>query len=193
MPFKDISTHTDSDPPDVALYYHERTKHHYHQFARSMGYLDWANHPDPFRRYVGSELISLPLIKEDDSPPYADIFEPGRVTVQPVSKRTISQFLEYSLALSAWKEFQGSRWALRANPSSGNLHPTEGYLLLGSLAGLQPRPAVYHYAPREHALEKRASISAFEIEFVSATETTTKPQTNNTTRHFILCTRFPSR
>ncbi|TVR64991.1 MAG: hypothetical protein EA420_04215 [Candidatus Competibacteraceae bacterium] len=32
-----------------------------------------------------------------------------------------------SLGLSAWKQHRGSRWALRCNPSSGNLHPTEGY------------------------------------------------------------------
>jgi SagB-type dehydrogenase family enzyme len=50
-------------------------------------------------------------------------------------------------------------WALRVNPSSGNLHPTEGYLVAGPIAGLHPRPAVFHYAPLEHALELRAELS----------------------------------
>jgi nitroreductase len=40
---------------------------------------------------------------------------------------------------------------LRVNPSSGNLHPTEGYLIHDG--------HVFHYAPREHALEERAVIS----------------------------------
>ena len=52
-----------------------------------------------------------------------------------------------------------ARWALRVNPSSGNLHPTEGYLIAGPIAGLHPRPAVFHYAPLEHALELRAELS----------------------------------
>lgn len=27
--------------------YHTRTKHHPHAHARALGYLDWANQPDP--------------------------------------------------------------------------------------------------------------------------------------------------
>ncbi len=53
-----------------------------------------------------------------------------------------------------------SRWSLRVNPSSGNLRSTEGYLVAGPIAGLHPRPAVYHYAPFGHALELRAEFSA---------------------------------
>jgi SagB-type dehydrogenase family enzyme len=70
--------------------------------------------------------------------------------------RTLSRLLEYALALSAWKQAGGTRWALRANPSSGNLHPTEGYVLIGGIAGLGSSPGLFHYAPREHGLERRA-------------------------------------
>ena len=51
------------------------------------------------------------------------------------------------MGLSAWKQFGQSRWALRVNPSSGNLHPTETYVIHGG--------RVWHYAVREHALEER--------------------------------------
>ena len=44
--------------------------------------------------------------------------------------------LEYALALSARKQAGGARWALRVNPSSGNRHPTEGYVLVGGIAEL---------------------------------------------------------
>ena len=37
--------------------YHERTKHHFHRFAASVGYMDWATQPDPFRRYDGALLV----------------------------------------------------------------------------------------------------------------------------------------
>ena len=63
------------------------------------------------------------------------------------------------MGLSAWKEFRGSRWPLRVNPSSGNLHPTEAYLVVGAECGLGEMPAVYHYAPDRHAVERRCAFS----------------------------------
>ena len=42
--------------------YHERTKHHFNRFAAGPGQLDWANQPDPFRRYAGAALTRLPLL-----------------------------------------------------------------------------------------------------------------------------------
>jgi SagB-type dehydrogenase family enzyme len=75
-----------------------------------------------------------------------------------LDRALVSQLFYDSLALSAWKEYQGSRWALRVNPSSGNLHPTEGYLLAGPIPGLLERPALCHYAPDAHGLEMRAEL-----------------------------------
>src|SRR5439155_20288104 len=48
--------------------------------------------------------------------------------------------------------------SLRVTRWSCTLPPTEGSLLAGPIAGLHERPAVYHYAPREHALELRAEL-----------------------------------
>ncbi len=62
---------------------------------------------------------------------------------------------ELSLGLSAWKQQGGSRWALRCNPSSGNLHPTEGYLICAAWPGLAA--GVYHYLSHDHVLEQRAT------------------------------------
>ena len=59
---------------------------------------------------------------------------------QPISVRTLSRFFEFALALSAWKKAGESEWALRSNPSSGNLHPTEGYLVLPQFDGLDLKP-----------------------------------------------------
>src|SRR5260370_31166758 len=76
----------------------------------------------------------------------------------PLSVDSISLFFRYALSLTAWKRFQGTTWSLRANPSSGNLHPTEGYTLLPSLDGIHNRPSVYHYASKAHGLELRADL-----------------------------------
>ena len=149
------------DPLEVVMQYHQETKHHFSRYARSLGYMDWANQPDPFRRYEGSPLSALPLLKPDDaplSPLYEDLYRGGVIVSAPVSVRSLSRFLEYSLAISAWKQAGELRWALRTNPSSGNLHPTEGYLLIDRVPGLSPFPGLYHYTAKEHALELRAEL-----------------------------------
>ena len=149
------------DPIDHVIRYHVQTKHHFNRYARSLGFLDWVNQPDPFRRFEGAPLISLPLLKPDEpplSPGYGDIYRQGAVPTHPVTIRTLSRFFEFALALSAWKKAGESEWALRSNPSSGNLHPTEGYLVLPPIAGLDVKPGLYHYAPKEHGLELRAEF-----------------------------------
>ena len=67
----------------------------------------------------------------------------------------LGDMLRHALGLSAWKRFGSSRWSLRVNPSSGNLHPTEAYVICGALPGVADQPAVYHYAADRHALELR--------------------------------------
>lgn len=156
-----------TNPVSRIIQYHIRTKHQFNRYARSLGYLDWANQPDPFRRFEGAELLSLPLLKPDEeplSPEYEAMYEPGAVACQPVNLHTISRFFEYALALSAWKKAGESEWALRSNPSSGNLHPTEGYVVLPKIEGLGLVPGLYHYAPKEHGLERRAEFGADLVE-----------------------------
>jgi SagB-type dehydrogenase family enzyme len=141
---------------DTIFAYHQATKHQYSRFADGPGHLDWATQPDPFRRYVGAPLIKLARVPPGDKPPYAAGFFIGHVPPAPTDFANVSQLFFDSLALSAWKQYGGERWALRVNPSSGNLHPTEGYLICGPAPGLTATPMVAHYAPREHALEVRA-------------------------------------
>jgi SagB-type dehydrogenase family enzyme len=143
---------------EIVVAYHERTKHHYHRYAASLGYLDWAKQPDPFRRYDGAPLVSLPIPPEGRRLPFWQLYVRDSVTPAPLSVESVSLFLRYALSLTAWKQFQGATWPLRANPSSGNLHPTEGYVLLPSLEKFHNLPGVYHYAPKEHCLELRAEI-----------------------------------
>ena len=143
--------------------YHQQTKHEFNRFAKSLGYLDWANQPDPFRRFHGAPLISLPLLLLDEepfSPSYEALFQGSSNPSNPVTLKTLSRFFEYALSLTAWKEYNGTRWALRSNPSSGNLHPTEGYVFIGNLPQLSLEPGLYHYAPKEHGLEHRWQISS---------------------------------
>ena len=61
----------------MVIAYHERTKHHFHRYAASAGYLDWATQPDPFRRYPGADLVQLLLPKPGRPLPYWQLYAPG--------------------------------------------------------------------------------------------------------------------
>ena len=160
----DPAPKTDSDnlgllAEQVVVAYHERTKHHYHRYAAAIGYMDWATQPDPFRRYDGAPLVRLPLPDAGRALPFWQLYVADNVVPAPLSVDSISLFLRYALSLTAWKQFEGTKWPLRANPSSGNLHPTEGYVLLPSLDAIHDRPGVYHYTSKAHCLELRADLA----------------------------------
>lgn len=147
----------------TTLTYHEVTKHSQHRYARSLGYLDWATQPDPFREYRGASKIMLPLALSHPTPPYHLLDSP--LPAAPLLKESISQLLQFSMGIAAWKSSNGSRWAVRANASSGNLHPTESYLILPPiLEEQQEKSCVYHYAPKDHSLEE---LAAFRSDFWS--------------------------
>ena len=132
----------------VSPAYHEATKHDFGRFARALGYLDWATQPDPFRRFAGAALIDLPREPLARDVTYDALYD-GTAPSRPIGLPTIGEFLRCSMGLSAWKQYGASRWPLRVNPSSGNLHPTETYVVWNG--------RVCHYAVREHALEIRSA------------------------------------
>lgn len=136
--------------------YHQRTKHQLERYARGPETLDWDAQPNPFRHFQGSTKIELPLSAQQDITSYNALFQPGKITAQPLDRQHIGLLLEYSMALSAWKSYGPDRWSLRINPSSGNLHPTECYLLLPAQEGINA--GVYHYHSYEHALESRCNL-----------------------------------
>jgi len=137
--------------------YHEESKHHPHRYSRSLGYMDWDNQPVPFRLFEGAPQIQLPLINIDRDFPYAALYECNERSPDSISIESIAIMLELSMGISAWKKYHNSEWALRINPSSGNLHPTECYLVLPDIPRQQA--CVTHYNPYLHVLEKRALVN----------------------------------
>jgi SagB-type dehydrogenase family enzyme len=133
----------------IAAQYHHSTKHHFNRFAASLGYLDWATQPDPWRRFAGAALVPLRQAPVAADVRFDALFD---ATAAPAAfdAASLAEFLRCSMGLSAWKQFGASRWALRVNPSSGNLHPTEAYVVVDG--------RVSHYAVHEHALEQRAVL-----------------------------------
>ncbi|MEW5789015.1 MAG: SagB family peptide dehydrogenase [Pseudomonadota bacterium] len=132
--------------------YHERTKHRLDRYAAGPGSLDWDAQPDPFRHWTGSPRLALPRALPDLAVAWDELDadrEPAALTLD-----NLAVLLRLCAALTAWKEYAGSRWALRANPSSGNLHPTETWVMARGVAGMAD--GLYHYQPRDHSLELRA-------------------------------------
>jgi len=126
--------------------YHNFTKHTAEKLRRTQHFLDWANMPHPFRHYEGVPVLDLP----------ADPPAPG-TTLAGDGPTFLSQLLFYSAAISASKlvPSTGYRYALRVNPSSGNLHPTEFHFVT---RGLSHWPdGLYHYRPSSHMAEQRAA------------------------------------
>ncbi len=141
--------------------YHETTKHAQQRYARSLGYMDWSTQPDPFRNYNGTQNIELPLSFENATPPYHLLNTD--LASAPLLKESISQLLQFSMGIAAYKESGGGSWAVRCNASSGNLHPTESYLVLPPvLEETNSKTSVLHYSAQNHGLE---ILNTFETSF----------------------------
>lgn len=146
---------TASSPSACLLEYHERSKHRLRRYAPGPGGLDWANQPDPFRTFEGAPRFRLPLVADTLATRYDDVRAGKLPPPAPIELASVATLFELSFGLSAWKAFGANRWALRCNPSSGNLHPTEAYLLCAPMPGLPG--GLYHYVSRDHAFEQRAA------------------------------------
>jgi SagB-type dehydrogenase family enzyme len=137
--------------------YHESTKHSVESLRCAQRLLDWANMPDPFRHYEGVPVLDLPADPPAPEVPALEVLQ-GGFGVNGVNDGPtfLSQLLFYSAAISASKRVAstGYKYALRVNPSSGNLHPTEFHFVT---RGVRNWPdGLYHYRASSHMAEQRA-------------------------------------
>jgi SagB-type dehydrogenase family enzyme len=150
-----MNIHQDDCLPSDIRGYHRRTKHAPNRYALGPAFLDWTSQPSPNRFFEGSRRIPLPLLDGRETAPFpCPATKPARL-----GSESLGLFLELAFGISAWKSCDGSTWALRNNPSSGNLHPTEAYVILDAMEGIGETAALYHYVPLPHALEERASYA----------------------------------
>lgn len=155
------------------LAYHQASKHNFKAYAPGPHHLDMAIKPDPFLNYRGTQLLNLDVwnneqIKSEIFPTYEQAFSPENLKPSEVNVKSISRLFFDSFAISAWKKANGAKWPLRVNPSSGNLHPTEVYLISDHVKGLLKNPSVCHYVPLPHALEIRAEFTPKTWELLSS-------------------------
>src|SRR4051794_23073538 len=137
--------------------YHDSTKHTVESLQVRTPGLDWANMPYPFRHYEGVPVLDLPADPPPPEIPTLPLLAGALGNTAATDGPTfLSQLLFYSASISASKRVPstGYRYALRVNPSSGNLHPTEFHFFT---QGLKDWPnGLYHYRPSSHMAEQRA-------------------------------------
>ena len=145
-------------PAELVLGYHACTKHQRGRFAAGPATLDWDAQPAPFRSYGCPAPLRLPLLHELTARERASMERP--FALPPIAASCVdftlaklAMLLQTALGISAWKALGPERWALRANPSSGNLHPVEAYVIASGLPCLAD--GIHHYLPDRHALEQR--------------------------------------
>ncbi len=140
---------------NTVLNYHRRTKHSLQRYAKGPESLDWEDQPNVFRQFTRCPLIKLPTPGVELKPLFSELATPRNE--EALNEVSVGLLLELAFGLSAWKQFAGDRWALRCNPSSGNLHPTEAYLINTDPQLLTT--GVYHYQAYEHGLEQRCAFN----------------------------------
>ena len=137
--------------------YHNSTKHTSESLREAPHTLDWANMPEPFRHYEGVPVLDLPADPPSPAAPALDVLMGAYGDDRaPDGPAFLSQLLFHAAAISATKciPAAGFQYALRVNPSSGNLHPTEFHF---ATRGLKDWPdGLYHYRASSHMAEQRA-------------------------------------
>lgn len=141
------------DPSESVRAYHQRTKHRLDGYAAGPDTLDWDDQPAAFRDYGDCPRVQLPLVEQ--GPPFAELAAGVLPAAEPLGPASLGKLLGSALAIASWKHYGTSRWAVRCNPSSGNLHPTEAYLALPGADGIAA--GLYHYRPQDHQLEQRCA------------------------------------
>lgn len=136
--------------------YHEATKHTPERLRARPHTLDWANMPHPFRHYEGVPVRDLPADPPAPGTAVTALLDGAAGTTRIAEGAPfLSSLLFHSAAISATKAApSGYRYALRVNPSSGNLHPTEFHFATRGAAGWPD--GLYHYRVSAHMAEQRA-------------------------------------
>jgi SagB-type dehydrogenase family enzyme len=141
---------------ELALTYHEETKHSYESVSRSRHFLDWANQPQPFKRYLGLEAIPLPAdLPVTQMPALLALSPPAEtaVTTSVPTLHDLAYVLFYAAGVTKRRFYPGhGEMLFRAAACTGALYHIDLYLSVCDVPGLQA--GVYHFDPRDFALRQ---------------------------------------
>jgi len=137
---------------DVALNYHNATKHSYASVRSNQHSLDFNNQPIPFKIYPTLEPSPLPAeVRQARVAALSAISEivPPQTAATP-DLEAIAQLLYLSAGITRHRKYPGGEIYFRAAACTGALYEIELYLVCGDLADLAT--GVYHFAAAEFGL-----------------------------------------
>jgi len=139
---------------EVALNYHNATKHSYASVRSNQHSLDFNNQPIPFKIYPTLDPVPVPAeVRQTGVAALSAISEivPPQ-TVSAPGLEAIAQLLYLSAGITRHRKYPGGEIYFRAAACTGALYEIELYLVCGDLPGLEA--GVYHFAPAEFGLRK---------------------------------------
>lgn len=171
-PTRGVNWFGEAPMTDAGRRFQKETKYDRHSLAGRP--LDWSARPGTYKVYPEAPRFVLPKPEIRGGPPLWEVIARRRSRRSfargPLPVGMLSQLLWAAQGISA----EGQGLELRTTPSAGALYPVETYVLVQSVAGLEP--GVYHYDVRGHALERltagdpsvRASEAALSQRFTAS-------------------------
>jgi SagB-type dehydrogenase family enzyme len=144
----------DDHDSEIALTYHNATKHSYASVRNNQHSLDFDNQPIPFKIYPTLEPSPLPAeLRQSGVAGLSSISE--TVTAQTDAApdlESIAQLLYLSAGITRHRKYPGGEIYFRAAACTGALYEVELYLVCGDLANLEA--GVDHFAAAEFGLRR---------------------------------------
>jgi len=154
----------------VTLRYHRATNHSQQSLSEGPHFLDWANHPIPYKIYPTLEPIPLPADFTPSAVSALDAIASSSTAVPHEhipDLQTLARLCFFSNGITKMLRLpSGEELAMRAAACTGALYHIELYLVCGDLPGL---PAgVYHFGAHDNSL-RRLRAGDFRQVLVKAT------------------------
>ena len=136
----------------IAERYHEETKYSEASIRRdsTLPRPDWARQPSPFKRIDGARIVlpteGIPIVRRGGAPdePFA------RAPAGHLDLFRLSRMLWHTNGCTRLVRIGGTIQHFRAAPSAGAMYPTEIYVAIRDVPGIEP--GIYDYVVLEHAL-----------------------------------------
>ena len=132
---------------NVALAYHEATKHSYTSVRSDAHLLDWSNRPLPYKIYPGAGTLALPRdLSLSQISTLSALRRRSDSAQKSVDLETVTRLLFCADGLTRQANVGGEDYHFRAAASAGALYPVEIYLVAGEIEGMEP--GLYHLLTR---------------------------------------------
>jgi SagB-type dehydrogenase family enzyme len=119
---------------------------------------------DAFKEYAGASRIALPSPKRL-SVPFDSVMLRRRsvrtYAASPIGLEDLATIMYYTWGQTGWiRSRVFGNLVTKTSPSGGARHPIEAYVVARRIDGV--KPGIYHYAVRDHALERLSGLPGVE-------------------------------